>query len=61
MSISGANSLLVYTYENILYQFVISSPAGLVLTGQMGFNGIVRAPARVRSISWILPDDQICK
>jgi hypothetical protein len=60
LSISGESSLLVYTHENILFHFIITtSPVGLVLVGQIGFNGIVRAPARVRAIQWILPRSQI--
>ncbi|GAD96633.1 conserved hypothetical protein [Paecilomyces variotii No. 5] len=59
---SGEDSLLVYTYDNILYHYVISSMQGrvtLVPVGQIAFNGIVRAPTRVRSISWVLPEDQL--
>lgn len=59
---SGEDSLLVYTYENILYHYIISSTQsriGLVAVGQIAFNGIVRAPTRVRSISWVLPEEQL--
>lgn len=62
ISLSGQDSLLVYTYENILYHFVInatSAAVSLVQVGQIALNGIVRAPARVRAVSWILPDDQL--
>ncbi|KAK9464581.1 RIC1-domain-containing protein [Lipomyces arxii] len=55
------DSLLVYTYNNTLYEFVIYSNAfqfSLELVGQISFNGIVHAPARVRAINWILPDEQ---
>lgn len=61
MSLVG-DSLLVYTYSNTLYQFVINSNAfsfQLELVGQVSFAGIVHAPARVRAINWILPDSQI--
>ena len=30
----------------------------LVQVGQIAFHGLIRAPARVRAISWILPDAQ---
>lgn len=61
---SGEDSLLVYTYENILYHYVINTSGtriSLVQVGQIAFHGIVRAPTRVRAISWILPDDQLRK
>ncbi|KAL4868329.1 hypothetical protein BDV12DRAFT_103961 [Aspergillus spectabilis] len=59
---SGEDSLLVYTYENILYHYIINSTQPritLVPVGQIAFNGILRAPTRVRSISWVLPEDQL--
>ena len=59
---SGEDSLLVYTYDNVLYHFIINSTEShitLVPVGQIAFNGIVRAPTRVRAISWILPEDQM--
>ncbi|KAL9636628.1 MAG: hypothetical protein Q9164_002707 [Protoblastenia rupestris] len=62
MSLTGQDSLLVYTYQNILYHFVInasSSNMTLVQVGQIAFNGIIRAPARVRAVSWILPEYQL--
>lgn len=58
---SGEDSLLVYTYDNVLYHFIINSTLShitLVPVGQIAFNGIVRAPTRVRAISWVLPEDQ---
>lgn len=61
MSTSGEDSLLVYTYENVLlhYIFVSSSKSvKLVQVGQIAFHGIIRAPPRVRAISWILPEEQ---
>jgi hypothetical protein len=54
---SGEDSLLVYTYDNILYHYIINSmqtQITLVPVGQIAFNGIVRAPTRVRAISWVL-------
>ncbi|KAE8135486.1 RIC1-domain-containing protein [Aspergillus pseudotamarii] len=59
---SGEDSILVYTYDNILYHFIINSMHAritLVPVGQIAFNGIVRAPTRVRAISWVLPEDQM--
>lgn len=59
---SGEDSLLVYTYDNLLYHFVFA-PSGdtvrLVQVGQIAFHGIVRSPARVRGLSWILPENQL--
>ena len=62
ISLTGQDSLLVYTYQNILYHFVIdasSTAVTLVQVGQIALNGIVRAPARVRAVSWILPESQL--
>lgn len=59
---SGEDSLLVYTYENLLYHFVFAPWADsvrLVQVGQIAFHGIVRSPARVRGLSWILPESQM--
>lgn len=59
---SGEDSLLVYTYENILYHYIISFTtrgAQLLQLGQIAFHGVVRAPSRVRSVSWILPENQL--
>ena len=59
---SGEDSLLVYTYENILYHYVLNISgrgAQLVQVGQIAFHGVVRAPSRVRSVSWVLPDRQM--
>lgn len=61
---SGEDSLLVYTYENILYHYVIrvtDASVKLVQVGQIGLHGIIRAPPRVRALSWILPEDQMRK
>lgn len=59
---SGEDSLLVYTYENLLYHFIFT-PVGnsvrLVQVGQIAFHGIVRSPARVRGLSWILSETQL--
>lgn len=59
---SGEDSLLVYTYENVLYHYVLNITergAQLVQVGQIAFHGIVRAPSRVRSVSWVIPDSQL--
>jgi WD40 repeat protein len=59
---SGEESLLVYTHENVLYHYVINMTqrgANLVPVGQIAFHGVVRAPTRVRSVSWVLPDSQL--
>ncbi|TVY56015.1 RAB6A-GEF complex partner protein 1 [Lachnellula cervina] len=59
---SGEDSLLVYTYDNLLYHYIITATADtvkLIQVGQIAFHGIVRSPARVRGLSWILPDDQL--
>lgn len=61
-SLSGTDSLLVYTYDNTLLHYIIvptASSVRLVQVGQIGFHGIIRAPPRVRAISWILPDAQL--
>ncbi|EKD12048.1 uncharacterized protein L3040_003174 [Drepanopeziza brunnea f. sp. 'multigermtubi'] len=60
---SGDDSLLVYTYDNLLYHYIFTTTASgtitIVQVGQIAFHGIVRSPARVRGLSWILPDDQL--
>jgi RAB6A-GEF complex partner protein 1 len=59
---SGEDSLLVYTYENVLYHYILNiteRSAQLVQVGQIAFHGIVRAPSRVRSVSWVVPDSQL--
>jgi hypothetical protein len=59
---SGEDSLLVYTYDNLLYHFIFAPVSGgvkLVQVGQIAFHGIVRSPARVRGLSWVLPENQL--
>ena len=59
---SGEDSLLVYTYENVLYHFILNITnrgAQLLQVGQIAFHGVVRAPSRVRSVSWVLPEHQL--
>ena len=62
VAMSGFDSLLVYTHDNTLLHYIVSSSSGsvkLVQVGQIGFHGIIRAPPRVRAISWILPEGQL--
>ncbi|KAL8946641.1 MAG: hypothetical protein Q9222_006989 [Ikaeria aurantiellina] len=59
---TGQDSLLVYTYENVLYHYIISTAeqtVTLIQVGQLALHGIVRAPARVRAVTWILPEHQM--
>ncbi|KAI1503219.1 RIC1-domain-containing protein [Biscogniauxia marginata] len=59
---SGEDSLLVYTYDNLLYHFIFAPVSGAIRpiqVGQIAFHGIVRSPARVRGLSWILPEGQL--
>ena len=59
---SGEDSLLVYTYNNILHHFIFAPVSGsirLVQVGHIAFHGIVRSPARVRGLSWVLPESQL--
>ncbi|KAL8869054.1 MAG: hypothetical protein Q9174_004558 [Haloplaca sp. 1 TL-2023] len=62
ISLTGQDSLLVYTYENILYHYILNASGAavtLVQVGQLALNGIVRSPARVRAVTWILPEIQM--
>lgn len=59
---TGEDSLLVYTYNNLLYHYIFAAVSGsirLVEVGHIAFHGIVRSPARVRGLSWSLPDHQL--
>jgi hypothetical protein len=59
---TGADSLLAYTYDNNLYHYIINvtnAAVKLVQVGQIALNGIIRAPPRVRALSWILPEEQL--
>lgn len=59
---TGEDSLLVYTYDNLLYHYIFAPVSGsirLVEVGHIAFHGIVRSPARVRGLSWILPEQQL--
>lgn len=60
MSLLG-NSLLVYTADSMLYHFLIlptRDTIRLQLCGSIGFQGLVTVPARVRALSWLVPDAQ---
>ncbi|KAK6356524.1 hypothetical protein TWF718_000881 [Orbilia javanica] len=62
ITLTGEDGLLAYTHDNALYHFIFTTTKDTVmlrLVGQITFHGIVRAPARVRSISWILPEEQL--
>ena len=62
IALVGQDSLLAYAFENVLYHYVISVAAdnvNLVQVGQIALHSIVRAPARVRAVSWVLPDEQL--
>ncbi|KAF3932307.1 hypothetical protein ABW19_dt0206858 [Dactylella cylindrospora] len=62
VTLTGDDGLLAYTHDNVLYHFIFATTKDTVvlrLVGQITFHGIVRAPARVRSISWILPEEQL--
>lgn len=59
---SGDDSILVYTMENVLDHYIVVAErksVRLVKVGQIGLHGIIRAPARVRAVSWIVPDHQL--
>ncbi|TGZ84861.1 hypothetical protein EX30DRAFT_11061 [Ascodesmis nigricans] len=69
LTLTAEDSLLVYTYSNVLYHFIIQATetavasatpsVRLVQVGQITFHGIIHSPARVRSISWIVPSEQL--
>jgi hypothetical protein len=62
VSPTGTDSLLVYTYSNVLLHYIVhvnNSSVKLVQVGQIALNGIIRAPPRVRALSWILPEEQL--
>lgn len=53
------NSLLVYTADNTLYQFLIlptRDSIKLNMCGSISFAGIVTAPTHVRALSWLVPE-----
>ena len=55
------NSLLVYTADNTFYHFLIDLSQDRIrlrLCGTITFDGIVGEPARVRGMSWMIPESQ---
>lgn len=55
------NSLLVYTADSMLYHFVIIPTRDSIriqLCGSISFRGLVTVPARVRALSWLIPEAQ---
>ncbi|QDS74565.1 hypothetical protein FKW77_008015 [Venturia effusa] len=59
---SGNDSLLVYTFDNILYHFIINysnTTVRLVQAGKIELQNTIRSPPRVRALSWILPEEQL--
>jgi len=62
LAASGNDSILVYTHDNILDHYIIAASVDtvrLVKVGQIALHGIIRAPPRVRAVSWIVPDYQL--
>ncbi len=62
MSTCGSDSLLVYTRGNVLHHYLfnfVNGSVNLILVGQIAFHGIIRAPLRVRAVSWVVPQHQI--
>lgn len=58
------DSVLVYTHDNLLYHYTfvpVGDTVRLAQVGQIAFHGIVRSPARVRGLSWILPEKQLAE
>lgn len=58
------DSVLVYTHDNLLHHFILTPVSGsvrLIQVGQIAFHGIVRSPARVRGLSWILPERHLAE
>jgi len=61
---SGEDSILVYTSDNVLDHYIVAASnktVGLVKVGQIALYGIIRAPPRVRAVSWIVSDHQLRK
>ncbi|SPO24728.1 uncharacterized protein UTRI_01699_B [Ustilago trichophora] len=55
------NSLLVYTADNTFYHFLIDLSQDRIrlrLCGSITFDGVVGEPARVRGMSWMIPESQ---
>lgn len=63
MAVTGDDSLLIYTHENMLHHFIFvvdqkDNTVRLEQVGKIGFHGIIRAPSRVRAMNWVVPDEQ---
>lgn len=61
---SGDDSILVFSHDNFLDHYIVAASrkyVRLVKVGQIGLQGIVRAPARVRALSWVVPEHQLRK
>ena len=61
MTLCNGDSLLAYTNDNVLRHYLILNEAKEMrfhLVGQIAFNGIIKAPLRVRSVTWLLPIEQ---
>lgn len=61
---SGDDSILVYMYDNTLDHYVVvasQKTVRLVKVGQIALHGIIRAPPRVRAVSWVIPDRHLGK
>ena len=59
---SGEDSILVYTNDNVLDHYIVAASnntLGLVKVGQIALHGIIRAPPRVRAVSWVVPEHQL--
>lgn len=62
LSTTGNDGVLVYTYDNTLDHYIVDSNdkvIQLIKVGQITLTGVIRAPPRVRAVSWIVPDLQL--
>lgn len=62
LSTSGDDGVLVYTYDNTLDHYIVDAQdktTQLIKVGQITLTGVIRSPARVRAVSWIVPDIQL--
>ena len=61
---SGEDSILIYTYDNVLSHYIVAASkksVELIKVGQIALQGIIRAPPRVRGVSWVVPEQQLRK
>lgn len=59
---SGEDSILIYTYDNVLSHYIVAASkksVELIKVGQIALQGIIRAPPRVRGVSWVVPEQQL--